>query len=101
MFHVAEEIAAPAYLRFAEFRDATVIDEKGVAHTVTFRRFNCGQTGLRRDLGAMAELFEAAGAVRHAKIGASDCRLISARDSIDVTVRLLRDNPEKILSYDA
>lgn len=100
MFHVAEEIASPAYLRFAEFRDAILIDEARCQHTVSFRRYNCYQTGVRRDLAAIGERFEAAGVVRQLRIGASNCRLIRARDVVDLSVALLTHCPEAICSYE-
>jgi aminoglycoside 3-N-acetyltransferase len=100
MFHVAEELAAPNYMRYAEFHDATVIDENRVLHAVSFRRYNCYQSGVRRDLGSMGPVFEAAGVVRHALIGTADCRLIRARDNIDISIRQIREHPEEIWSYD-
>lgn len=99
MFHVAEEIAMPEYLRFAEFRDAIIVDESGGRSTVAFRRYNCYQTGVQRDLAKMGPIFEAAGVVRHAIVGASECMAIRARDVIDLSVELLRKHPEEIFRY--
>lgn len=99
MFHVAEEIVMPKYLRFAEFRDAVLIDENGSRSTVAFRRYNCYQTGVQRDLSKMGPVFEAAGVVRHGTIGSSECTLIRAKDVIDISVEILRDRPEEIFSY--
>ena len=99
MFHTAEEIAMPAYLRMAEFRDTTLIDEEGVPHAVAFRRYNCYQSGVQRDLEKMGSLYEAAGAVRHTRIGLSECFMIRARDVIDITVRLIQQSPEEVFSY--
>ena len=99
MFHVAEELVMPPYLHIAAFRDATVIDENGVSHTVSFRRYNCYQTGVIRNLAAMGPHYEAAGAVRHTRIGASDCRMIRARDVVDISIALLTSRPEEIVSY--
>ncbi len=99
MFHVAEELAMPNYLRFADFRDATVIDENGVPHPTSFRRYNCGQAGVKRDLALMGPVFEAAGVVRHALIGKSDCRLIRAKDNVDISMRQIREHPEQVWSY--
>lgn len=99
MFHVAEEIALPSYLRFAEFRDAILIDECRRRHTVSFRRYNCYQSGLRRDLTVVGEHLEAAGVVRRVRIGASDCRFIRARDVVKISVELLNRQPEAIFSY--
>lgn len=100
MFHLAEELAMPNYLRFAEFRDATVVDEDRAIHKASFRRYNCYQTGVRRNLQAMGPVFEAAGVVRHATIGQSDCRLIRAKDNIEMSVRHIKEHPEQIWAYD-
>jgi len=100
MFHVAEEIAMPRYLRFAEFRDAVVIDEAGKPCTVSFRRYNCYQTGVKRDLSRMGPRYEGAGVVRTTRIGESECRLIRAKDVIDISVALLREHPEDIFWYE-
>ena len=100
MFHVAEEIASAPYLRMAEFRDAILVDEEGVQHTVSFRRYNCYQSGVRRDLAGMGARYEAQGVVRQTQIGSSACRLVAAREVIDLTVGLLRTKPEELVSYD-
>ncbi len=100
MFHVAEELAMPSYMRFAEFRDATLVDEDRAIHKVAFRRYNCYQSGVRRDLASMGPVFEKAGVVRHAMIGSSDCRLIRAKDNIEISVRQIREHPEAVWSYD-
>lgn len=99
MFHVAEEIVMPAYLRMAEFRDATVIDAEGVARRVAFKRYNCYQSGVKRDLAALEKHFVAAGVVRETRIGAATCRVIRARDNVDICVDILTNHLEEILSY--
>ncbi|HEY3298128.1 MAG TPA: AAC(3) family N-acetyltransferase [Armatimonadota bacterium] len=99
MFHVAEEIVMPRYLRTAVFPDATVIDENDVSSMVEFVRYNCYQSGVQRDLEKLEMHYESAGAVRHGQIGPSHCRLIRARDVIDISVDLLRSKPEDIFSY--
>ena len=100
MFHVAEELAMPDYMRFAEFHDAVVVDEDGERRQVAFRRYNCYQSGVKRDLASMGPIFEAAGVVRHTMIGSSDCRLIRAKDNIEISIRQIREHPEAIWSYD-
>lgn len=100
MFHVAEELVQAPYLSFAQFHNAQMIDTDGQKHVVTFRRYNCYQSGVIRDLDAMAPHYEKSGIVRHGRIGASNCRLILARDIVDVSTDLLRRNPEQILSYE-
>ena len=88
------------YLRMAEFPDAVLVAGEGERHTVAFRRYNCYQSGVRRDLAGMGPRYEAAGAVRQTQTGQSNCRLIAAKDIIDITVGLLRMKPEEIVSYD-
>ena len=100
MFHVAEEIVMPEYLRMAEFRDAVLIDENGVSQTVSFKRYNCYQSGVKRDLQKMGEYYESAGVVRHGLIGSSNCMLIRARDVIDISVDVIANRQEEFLSYD-
>lgn len=99
MFHVAEELIMPAYLNMAEFHNARLIDEQGAEHTVSFKRYNCYQGGVIRDLESMGPRYEASGAVRHTHIGNSDCRMIRAGDVVDITVALLQDHPEQIFTY--
>ncbi len=101
MFHVAEELVMPTYLNLAEFRNARLIDEQGAEHTVSFKRYNCYQGGVIRDLEAMGPRYEEAGAVRHVRIGNSDCRMIRALDVVDITSTLLHDHPEQIFKYEA
>lgn len=100
MFHVAEELVKPAYLRMAAFSDAIVVDELGRESTVEFSRYNCYQTGLKRDLNALEPIFEKAGAVRHTIIGSSSCMMIRARDVIGIASDLLRRDAESIVSYE-
>ena len=99
MFHVAEELVMAPYLHMAQFRDGKLIDEHGVTHIVTFRRYNCYQTGVIRDLNKMGARYEAAGVVRRTRIGASDCRMIRASDVVGLSVDLLKNDLEHILSY--
>ena len=61
IFHVAEEIAAPSYLRYATFPGATVVDAHGRERQVVAQRYNCYQTGIRRRLDRMEAIFEDAG----------------------------------------
>jgi len=100
MFHVAEEIAMLPYLRFATFNDGIVIDHSGNRRIVTFRRYNCGQSGVRRNLLAMGPYYEAAGAVRHTRIGGSECMLIRAHDVIDISIDALTNHFSDIVSYE-
>lgn len=100
MFHVAEELLMPEYLRIADFPDATFIDENGVAHKVCFRRYNCYQTGVRRDLAKAGEYIEKENVVHHTRIGNSECRLVCARDVVDISIKVLTYYPKEIWSYD-
>jgi aminoglycoside 3-N-acetyltransferase len=100
MFHVAEELVMGPYLRFAEFRDATVVDEDGRTETVAFRRYNCYQSGVRRDLEAVGARLEADGLVRTTCIAASACRLVRARDVIGTACEMLLWHTEEVVSYD-
>lgn len=99
MAHVAEEIADLPYLRIAEFRDALLTDEQGVEHQIAFKRYNCYQSGVKRDLAAFEALYRAAGAVKDTQIGQSPCRLIKARDVIDITVDALTNHLDQFVSY--
>ena len=100
MFHVAEEIVIAPYLRFAEIRDAKIVDEEGVARPIAFRRYNCYQSGVRRDLDVIGAAVAEAGVVQTAQIGASECRLVRARDVIDVSCEMLRTRLDAVVTYD-
>jgi aminoglycoside 3-N-acetyltransferase len=97
VFHVAEEIAAPAYLRLATFPDAVVVDEDGIERRVHASRFNCYQTGIRRHLERMADVFAAAGTLRHATVGSSRWTLLAACDNVELSLDTIRRRPELIL----
>ena len=99
MFHVAEEICNPTYLRIARFRDAVVIDELGRRNSVSFVRYNCFQTGVKRNLAGMGPLFEERRAVRHEQIGEADCRLIRASDVVSISSDVIETHTERILSF--
>lgn len=97
MFHVAEEIEKPRYLRYAVFPDSVVIDERGCEHRVTSYRYNCHQTGVRRQLGRMEAVFHEAGVLSELMVGQSRWRLVWARDNVSLSREVIRSRPEFIL----
>lgn len=98
VFHCAEEIACPAYLGFATIKDAIVEDRDGRRHTVTARRYDCFDRGIRRHLGNMEPIFLEHGLLQRAMIGESRTHLISARENVNVSCEVLTENPDYILS---
>ena len=97
VFHCAEEIECPAYLGFATIRDAIVEDGDGRRHTVTARRYDCADRGIRRHLGNMEPIFLQRDLLRRAIIGRSRTYVISARDNVEVSCEILAENPDYIL----
>ena len=97
VFHCAEEIACPAYLGFATIEDAIVEDMDGRRHTVTARRYDCIDRGIRRHLGNMEPIFLERDLLRRAMIGRSRTYVISARDNVEVSCEILAEDPDYIL----
>lgn len=98
VFHCAEEIACPAYLGFATIKDAIVEDRDGRRRTVTARRYDCFDRGIRRHLGNMEPVFLERGLLQRAMIGKSRTHLISAQENVNVSCEVLTENPDYILS---
>lgn len=98
VFHCAEEVTSPAYLGFATIEDAIVEDVSGRRHTVTARRYDCFDRGIKRHLGNMEPIFLERGLLHRTIIGESRTYVISARQNIEVSCEVLAENPEYILS---
>lgn len=96
LFHVAEEIASPPYLSYDYERDVQVIDRHGRTYVRTFRRYACSRLGIPRYLGKMHPVYQERGALREGRIGNSRILLLSARDSVNLAVEVLKANPEWI-----
>lgn len=98
VFHVAEEVVGPGYLGYHDLRDVHVVDQWGQSSVRTFRRYDCGDRGVRRYLGKMEPIFRREGVVRETTIGACRALRIGARDNVRLTSDLLRATPEYILT---
>lgn len=97
VFHVAEELEGPSYLRYAVFPDVMVVDEQGIQRRVTARRYNCYQTGIRRHLERMESIFDQAGVLSETYVGLSRWRLLWAPDNVRLSRDVLRERPSFIL----
>lgn len=98
VFHCAEEIACPTYLGFATIEDAIVEDMDGRRRTVTARRYDCIDRGIRRHLGNMEPVFLERGVLERTTIGESRTYVINARKNVEVSCEILAENPGYILS---
>lgn len=98
LFHVAEELVLPDYMCFASIRNAKIKLEDGSVVCRNFRRYNCSQTGVIRRLDKMEAIFEEKGLFRRTMVGNSLFRLITAKDDVDTSCDLLRNDPAYILS---
>ena len=98
VFHCAEEIASPDYLGFAKIEDAIVEDLNGRRRTVTARRYDCFDRGVRRHLGNMEPVFLSRGLLQRTLIGESRTYVINARDNVDVSCEILAEIPDYILA---
>lgn len=98
VFHCAEEIVCPAYLGYATIADAIVEDMNGRRRTVTARRYDCFDRGIRRHLGNMEPIFRERGLLQRAVIGESRTYVINARENVGVSCEILAENPDYILS---
>ena len=97
LFHVAEEVAAPAYLTYDFESDVAVTDCGGNVRAGSYRRYACGRLGIVRYLGKLGQVYVNAGVVRTTPIGAASVRLVPAKDNVQLAVDVLRRNPEWIL----
>lgn len=98
VFHCAEEIASPDYLGFARIENAIVEDLNGRRRTVTARRYDCFDRGVRRHLGNMEPVFLSRGLLQRTLIGESRTYVINARENVDVSCEILAENPDYILA---
>jgi aminoglycoside 3-N-acetyltransferase len=98
LFHVAEEIVAPAYLSYDVEGDIPVTDIDGNTRIGTYRRYACSRLGIQRHLGKMGRLYIEAGIVHTVQIGAARVHLLPARDNVGLAVELLQRDPEWILT---
>lgn len=98
VFHSAEEITGPSYLGFASINGAIVEGMDGRRQTITARRYDCFDRGIRRYLGNMEPIFLERDLLRRAMIGRSRTYVISARDNVQVSCEILAADPDYILS---
>lgn len=97
MFHVAEEMAAPAYMRYKTIRNATVKLPSGEQVCGDFVRYDCYQTGIVRHLEKMELIFREHRVLKETYIGASRCLFISARDNVSLCCNILSSQPDYVL----
>lgn len=97
LFHVAEEMVNPPYLRYKVFPNVKVKTASGEMVTGTFSRYDCYQRGIIRKLEKMGEVFRSRKAVRDIHVGKAHLMLISAEDNVGISCEILRNNCEFIL----
>jgi len=97
LFHCAEDIVQPRYLGYTEIRDALVTLSDGSVKTVTARRYDCADRGVRRFLANMESVFLVEGILKKAQIGSSRTYLVDARENVESSCRVLREEPGSIL----
>ena len=97
IFHVAEEQTAPSYMRYASVPNVTMIAEDGKQYIATFRRYDCYQTGILRDLNRMEPIFEAAGVLQRTQVANSLWTAIPAAENCLLSCEILQKNPQFIL----
>lgn len=90
LLHTAEDIAEGAYLQTLR-RD--YYDESREVRTLVMERF----PGPHRDFIQMDRLFLEAGAMRIGKIGGAVCRLMKAKEILNLTVNALKRDPAAVL----
>jgi aminoglycoside 3-N-acetyltransferase len=97
LFHCAEDIVQPEYLGYAEIRDSLVTLSDGSVKTVTARRYDCTDRGVKRYLENMESVLLGEGILKKAQIGNSRTYLVDARENVESSCRVLRERPEFIL----
>ncbi|MBA4493529.1 AAC(3) family N-acetyltransferase [Paenactinomyces guangxiensis] len=97
LFHVAEEIVNPPYLRYKCFKKVRVKTESGAVVSGTFSRYDCYQTGIIRELEKMEEVLRKRGAIRDFDVGNSHFMLVSAVENVRISCEVLKHNYEFIL----
>lgn len=98
LFHCAEDIVRPDYLGYSPVPDVEVALPDGGTLTVTVRRYDCADRGVRRRLGNMEPVFRREGLLRETFIGNSRTVLIDARANVESCARVLREHPQYILT---
>jgi aminoglycoside 3-N-acetyltransferase len=97
LFHVAEEIETPPYMRYKFFQDVKVKTASGHVITGEFARYDCYQTGIVRELERMEQVFRARNVIREWVVGQSRFTLISASDNVGISCEILRNNHQFFL----
>jgi len=97
LFHVAEEIVNPPYMKYKFFHDVTVKTASGQLITGEFARYDCYQTGIIRDLERMEQVFRARNVIRELAVGPSHFMLLSAAENVGISCEILKNNPQFVL----
>jgi aminoglycoside 3-N-acetyltransferase len=97
MFHVAEEIEAPSYMRYKKLEDCLIVMPDGRKEIETFYRYDCYQTGIIRHHERLEAVYREQLLIHETKVGACNLMLISAEDAVNAACEVLRHNVKYIL----
>jgi aminoglycoside 3-N-acetyltransferase len=94
MLHTAEELANVGYVLQNGIVEATVKDNKGIEQKIKIRIHKYGD---ERDFPKMEPMLMEKKIMAKGKIGNSDVRLIKAGQFLELTVEILKTNPDFLL----
>lgn len=97
LFHVAEELANPAYMRYKRLDGVRILTADQRNETETFYRYDCYQTGIVRRLERLEQVYRERGVVREADVGTCRMMRVDARPNVDIACDILRHRVEFIL----
>jgi len=94
LFHTAEELAEVDYVNQKDFVLATVKDYQGVEQKIKLKIHKYGD---ERDFSKIEKILIEKDILKKGKIGNADIRLIKAGGLLDVTLGILKANPDFLL----
>jgi len=97
LFHVAEEIVHPPYMRYKKLENVRIRTASGQIEIDTFYRYDCYQTGIIRRLERLEDIYREKGLIRETQIGACRAMLIPAKANVDVACDVLKHRVDFIL----
>lgn len=98
LFHVAEELVSPSYMRYKKLENVRIRNAGGELELDTFYRYDCYQTGIIRRLERLESVYRERGLLRETVVGACRMMLITAKDNIETASEILEHRVDFLLN---